>query len=172
MNYSGAGVFYFDPSSNDDCHLYNGFTLWKNLDFGLYYIHTPSLEVRNSIFVENGVGMLPFVMGPSSTGHQMADKYANIINNIWIGKTSSFDNSLDRADTSDHNIQLSVFARGDGSWARCGKIGLQMTVFTNGGNGITSHPFTGIMSYQTIKGITTLTGEFNCHLMLILLEKE
>ncbi|XP_012942613.1 fibrocystin-L [Aplysia californica] len=154
----GVGLFSEDPPADSSCTTYSGFTLWKNLDFGIYYNSVPSAVFKNNIFVENGVGIFPFVMGPASLSHAYQDKYSEVSNNIFIGKTSTFSESLDVLDKSDHNIQLSVMARSHGSGSACGKIGMEMTIFTSGPNGIPSHPLVGIMSYQTLKGITRVTG--------------
>ena len=80
-------------------------------------------------------------------------------NNLFVGKTSSFSEKLDIIDNKDHNILLSGTARGHGSRVVCGKIGMEMTTFSSGPNGIPLHPLVGIHSYQTIRGETRLKGE-------------
>ena len=149
----------FDTESPPDtCALYNGLIAWKNVDIGLYYYGTPKLQVENSIFVENGLGIFPYVMGPSAIGHTYDDdKTVKITNNIFIGKTSSFSETLDVAPSSS-NFALSSMARAGGHGV-CGKRGVWMTIFTGGGNGHPSHPLVGIMNYQNLKGLTIFSGQ-------------
>ena len=134
--------------------------MWKNLDFGIYYQAGASTVIKNNILVENGVGVFPFIVGPASLGHGFDDKYADITNNIFVGKTSSFDESLDVIDSSDHNIQFSSTIRSAGSGSPCGKIAFQMATFSSSGNACPGKPCTGIKAYQAIRGVTRVDGKF------------
>ena len=155
---SGAGLIIYEDSVQESCTLWSGFTFWKNLDFGIYYYARPNGVFKNNIFVENGVGIFPMVWGPSSVSHDHRDVFVNITDNIFIGKTSTFDKSLDVIH-DDINTRKTKYARSVGSEKVCGKIGFQMTTFTTGNNAMPAFPFTEIMAYQTIKGITCVTGE-------------
>ena len=148
----------FDTESPPDtCALYNGLIAWKNVDIGLFYVGTPKLQVENSIFVENGLGIFPYVMGPDAIGHTYDDdKTVKITNNIFIGKTSSFSETLDVAPSSS-NFALSADARAGGHGV-CGKRGVWMTIFTSG-NHHPRYPLVGIMNYQNLKGLTIFSGQ-------------
>ena len=114
---------------------------------------------QNNILVENGIGIAPLIMGPSSGSHQYADDYVEIKNNIFIGKTASFDEALD-VKHNDFNMGSSTSARYVSSSKPCGKIGFLMTTFTTAGNNLPTHPFLGIMGYQAIRGTTLVNGKY------------
>ncbi|GFN92112.1 fibrocystin-l [Plakobranchus ocellatus] len=153
----GVGIFPEDPAADATCVTYSGFTLWKNFDFGIYYNNEPSVVLKNNRLIENGIGIFPMVIGPSATGHAYADKYCEIDDNIFVGKTSSFSYTDDVMSSSDENIALSGQGRGSGT-GTCGKIGFMMTTFTGGSNASPFKPFMNIMSYNAIGGRTMVDG--------------
>ncbi|CAL1525942.1 unnamed protein product [Lymnaea stagnalis] len=152
----GVAAVPEDQLVNSTCILYNGFTLWKNMDFGFYFNNNGSVIFKNNVLVENGVGIFPMLVGPSAVKHAYTDKYVEITGNIFIGKTAAFSEKLDVVDKTDDNIVLSEQIRSHGSLVVCGKIGIEFTTFTGGGNGAPVKPFVNIMSYPTIKGVTKL----------------
>lgn len=152
-------IFELDAPADPSCIIFNGFTSWKNLDFGFYLQSTASLELKNSVIAENGLGVFTFVIGPSATGHSYADKSATIDDNVFIGKTSSFSESDDVMDSNDLNIALSSDGRSPGSSRVCGKYGMSATIFSSGGNSVPEKPFNNIMKYQAIMGLTQLNGK-------------
>ncbi|GFN92106.1 fibrocystin-l [Plakobranchus ocellatus] len=153
----GIGIFPAEPTVDSTCVTYNGFTLWKNFDFGIYYNNKPSVILKNNWFIENGIGIFPMVIGPSATFHDYADKYCEIKNNIFVGKTSSFSYTDDVMLPSDKNIKLSQRGRGAGN-ETCGKIGIMMTTFTSSFNGSPFKPLMDIMAYNAIGGRTMVDG--------------
>ena len=94
-----AGVFQL-PDQHDGvapCGRIAGFTSYHHFDWGLYLQSFGSLELEDNIVMENTVGSFSFVYGPSSTGHQFADKYVSVKDSTYIGATARFDcASLDR----------------------------------------------------------------------------
>jgi hypothetical protein len=42
--------------------------------------------VNNSVLVENGAGLMAFVIGPGATGHAFADKYVEVSNSVFVGR--------------------------------------------------------------------------------------
>ncbi|KAK3716577.1 hypothetical protein RRG08_039372 [Elysia crispata] len=153
----GIGIFSEDQAADSTCVTFSGFTLWKNYDFGIYYNNEKNAIFKNNWLIENGVGIFPMVIGPSPNDHTYEDKYCEINNNAFIGKTSSFSYSDDVMSSSDVNIQLSGQGRGFGSGA-CGKIGFSVGTFTGGSNAAPFKPFTNIMSYNAIGGRTMVDG--------------
>ena len=67
------GLFPDNEGADESCTMFHGFTLWKNVDFGIYYNNPSSALIRNNVFVENGVGLFPFIFGPLSKLHQVRE---------------------------------------------------------------------------------------------------
>ncbi|KAK0070514.1 fibrocystin-L [Biomphalaria pfeifferi] len=154
----GVVLFPLDKALNDSCIIYNGFTLWKNFDFGFYQNNIANVIYTKNILVENGVGIFPMVVGPNQVTHKSEDKFVEVNYNIFIGKTATFSETLDVLTKTDSLINYSPNARGDGSFSACGKIGIETATFTGGSNMAPEKPFVNIMSYPTLKGITRLNG--------------
>lgn len=152
-------IFPEEKAIDETCVAFSGFTAWKNLDFGIYYNNPASLVIKKNVLVENGVNVWPAVIHPSATLHAYEDKFVEISDNIFIGKTSTFSESLDVIDLTDDNIKFSENSRGNGSLAPCGKVGVQLTSFSGASNKAPTMSLVAIMSYQAIKGITILKSQ-------------
>lgn len=137
--------------------MYSNFTLWKNLDYGVFYIGSASSSVVNLKAADNGVGVFQFIMGPAALAHRYADKYANVKNSLIIGTSDELNCSTGLGDRSDFNIAVSnEKIKFHSSPLR---IGITMPTFSSGSNACPNMPCNGIMSYQTIKGIFKLQGK-------------
>ncbi|KAH9519161.1 Fibrocystin-L, partial [Bulinus truncatus] len=147
-----------DVMVDPGCVAYSGFLLWKNFDFGIYYNHYPSLVIKNNILIENGVGIFPMIIGPSSAEHKYENKFVDINNNVLIGKTSSFSENLDHLDGGNEQVKFSSLNRGHGSSKPCGKIGIQIVTFTSGTNAAPKKEFTLLKIHPSIKGSMYLTS--------------
>ncbi|GFS10808.1 polycystic kidney and hepatic disease-like 1 [Elysia marginata] len=153
----GVGIFPEDVAVDASCVTYNGFTVWKNYDFGFYFNNEANVIIKNNWIIENGVGIFPMVIGPGPVSHAYEDKYCEINNNGFVGKTSSFSYSDDVMPSNDENLLLSSQGRGFGNGV-CGKVGFSVGTFTGGSNASPFKPFTNIMSYNTISGRTMVDG--------------
>ena len=64
---------------------------WKNFDFALFTKTESSVEFDNIKAVDNGVGLLPYVVGPASDKHLYEDKYVTLENSLFVGTSDSYD---------------------------------------------------------------------------------
>ena len=156
-------VFFF-LAYLKQCTMYSNFTVWKNLDYGIFYLGSASSSVENLQAADNGVAVFQFIMGPASLGHRYQDKYANVKNSLIIGTSDELNCATAQGDKSDFNIQNSRGKVQSHSAPR--RVGITMPTFTSGSNACPEMPCSNIMSYQTIKGIFHMQGRSNCHLNL------
>ncbi|KAL5019598.1 hypothetical protein ScPMuIL_002490 [Solemya velum] len=149
------GVALFpDDGLTAKCRMLAGFTIWKCLDYGIYYNAQPSGFVTGVKLVENGVGIFPMIIGPKAVSHETANKEFTVENCAIVGRTSSFVCNGDTADPEDHNIKYSHQGR---CWSvKGGKVGISWPSFTSNSNGAPVRSFNGIKSYPAIRGIMTL----------------
>ena len=155
-NLIGSVIFPEDDVSGQ-CAMISGFISWKNHDFGLYYQNDPSVKLDNNIVVENGLGIWTAVLGPSSLGHIIGDKTAEISNTLLVGATASFDCSNDVSPVSD-NFDLGSNAR-PGRAPTGGMIGLSFPNFYQKSNMAPGKPFIGCKAYNSIAGLMKVTSK-------------
>ena len=67
------------------CGRFNDFLTWKNFDYGVALQTENSMELKNIRAIDNGVGFLPWVVGPSSYAHQWENKYVTLQDSIIVG---------------------------------------------------------------------------------------
>lgn len=152
------GVFILPGEVDKDasCVKMNDFTVWKSHDFGLYYQDGLEFLSENNMLIENNNGMVALITGPASLSHVYADKRVNVRHTTFVGQTSSFDCSNDKAPVGDDNFILSANSRPsfgpDG-----GMVGLVFPNYNSGGNGAPLKPFRGAKNYNAIGGLTTLS---------------
>ncbi|XP_076438726.1 fibrocystin-L-like isoform X2 [Babylonia areolata] len=154
---TGVGLFGEDTAVSSTCTKWSGFRAWRNADWGLYLFNTASMEVEDLVGVENGASLLLFVMGPSSTTHDMEDKAITVRDSVFVGRTSSFDCSENSLDSSDPNVRLSGQARG-WRYGSCGRTAIAFPNFVNGSNDAPTKGWTNSMSYQALKGIMNINN--------------
>ncbi|CAL1525941.1 unnamed protein product, partial [Lymnaea stagnalis] len=152
----GVSVMPCDTLADSVCVTYSGFTVWKNFDYGFYYNNRPSLVIKNSILIENGIGIFPMLVGPNAVNHEYTDKYVVVNDNVFVGKTSTFSETLDVLDEKDDILTYSPMLRYSGRPSPCGKIGVIIATFTSGSNEAPQRALTNIMGYGSIKGLTKL----------------
>ena len=71
------------------------FHAWRNWDFGVYTQSENSIEFSNMTMVDNGIGFLPYGIGPSADAHLYEEKYMSMENSIIVGTSDVHDCSLD-----------------------------------------------------------------------------
>ncbi|XP_029647330.2 fibrocystin-L-like [Octopus sinensis] len=147
----GIAVFDFDVSpKKTECVKYTGFHVSHCTDVGLYHNNEPGFILENSIFIENALGVFPFVIGPPSLTHQTSSKAVVIRNSTFVGLTSSYDCSIDRLSKDDPNIAYSSLSRSNtDGWT----VGIDWLTRTSGSNRAPDKPFINIMAYPTISGV-------------------
>ncbi|KAK7105773.1 hypothetical protein V1264_017108 [Littorina saxatilis] len=149
---TGVGIFPDDTPVDSTCYLWAGFMLWKNGDWGLFIDNSPSVQFKNIVAAENGASVMTHVIGPGATGHATGDKTVDVSDSTFIGRTMSFDCSLDIMDSSDDCVALSSQYRG-WRYGSCGMAGIVFPNFVSGSNNAPKKPWAGSMTYNAINGI-------------------
>ena len=73
------------------CGRVNDFFAWKNYDYAVHIYSENSYEFDNIRAVDNGVGILPWVVGPSAAAHLSENKYVSMENSIIVGVSDVYD---------------------------------------------------------------------------------
>jgi hypothetical protein len=154
-NILGAVVLPDDPAPSD-CAKLSGFIAWKNHDFGIYYQSKVNFVSENNLLIENSNGLVAIINGPGILSHVYADKRVEIKNTTFVGQTSSFDCVNDRLPSPDDNSELSANSR-PSSPPNGGMVGLVFPNYNSGSNKAPLKPFKGLMSYNAIGGLTTIS---------------
>ena len=139
------------------CITINDFKVWKAYDFGIYSQTPFTTKVTNFISVDNSVGVLVLVYGPSATSHEYASKYTYISNSTIVAGSAAFDCGTVVLDLGSSNMVISAQSR---SWRTDsgGKVGIGWSNFNSGSNKACVKPFAGLMTYQAIRGKTIVAG--------------
>ena len=73
---------------------FRDFFAWKNYNYGIYAKSENSLEVSNVVLIDNGVGFLPYGIGPSADSHQIEEKYMSFTDSLIVGTSDVYDCSI------------------------------------------------------------------------------
>ncbi|XP_045208899.2 fibrocystin-L-like [Mercenaria mercenaria] len=85
----------------------SGFTSWKNLDIGLYYIGRANVVIEQNILIENQIG-LGVVLSQDQVDK---DRFVHLKNTTFIGQTTSFDCLNDKVSPGMRNhISTTIFS--------------------------------------------------------------
>ena len=83
---TGAAIMSEDVPAASTCYVWSGFLLWKNADWGLYVDNSPSQQIKNIVAVENGAGLMTYIIGPHATVHAMEDKRVDVTDSTFVGR--------------------------------------------------------------------------------------
>ncbi|KAG8441696.1 hypothetical protein GDO86_010760 [Hymenochirus boettgeri] len=153
--YGGLYGVYMNQDGLPGCSLIRRFKLWKCFDYGIYVQSTESLRITESVFVDNGMGIFTIVYTPAATSHQTSDKTATISNSLFVGSSPDF-NCNDTLTDSDANIKISATQRSTRPM-NGGRSGICWPAFVSSHNMAPGKPHAGLMSYNTISGVMTVT---------------
>lgn len=153
----GIGLFPDDIVAYLDCISFNGFTIYRAVDFAFLYLNNPSVKFNQITLVDNGIGFLPFVIGPDATSHSFASKFVEFTNSLIVGTSPEFDCNNDIIDQTP-NIQLNNLGKRFYAKNR-GRIGYTWPSFTSGTNGAPFMPFIHVGAYNSIKGVMRTEGK-------------
>ena len=79
-----------------DCVVFRGFFIYKAYDYGIYLLTHDTVEMEDNLFVDNGVGIHPFLIRPKAETHNLEYKHLRINNTVFVGR-----NADDQCDTGD-----------------------------------------------------------------------
>ncbi|KAG8441692.1 hypothetical protein GDO86_010757 [Hymenochirus boettgeri] len=153
--YGGLYGVYMNQDGLPGCSLIRRFKLWKCFDYGIYVQSTESVKITESVFVDNGMGIFTIVYTPAATSHQTSDKTATISNSLFVGSSPDF-NCSDTLTNSDANIRISAEHRSTRP-IKGGRSGICWPAFVSSHNMAPGDPHAGLMSYNTISGVMTVT---------------
>ena len=73
------------------CVAFKNLLAWKNYDYGICAKSDNSVELSDITIIDNGVGFLPYLYGPSSDSHLFEEKYMSFSNSHIVGVSNSYD---------------------------------------------------------------------------------
>ena len=81
-----------------NCVKIKNFLSWKNWDYGLYALHTDSIQIDNCKLIDNGAGFVSQTIGPNAASHRYKEKYIEINDTLISGTSSTFECSEEEVD--------------------------------------------------------------------------
>ncbi|KAM4688908.1 fibrocystin-L [Discoglossus pictus] len=156
-NEAHGGLFgvYMNQDGLPGCSLIRRFTLWKCWDYGIYTQTADSVQVSEAVLADNGMGIISIVYTPPSVSHQTSNKTIQISNSLLVGSSPGAQCNDVMAD-SDPNIKLSAEHRSSRPLTG-GRSGICWPTFASAQNGAPDKPHAGLMSYNAISGLMTVT---------------
>ena len=135
------------------CGKFSDFYAWKNWDYGVHQYTENSMEFDNIRAVDNGVGILTWIVGPSAPAHQFENKYVKLENSVIVGTSDvySCDAETVKPDIYTSEMDNSRKWKGRGKWQngwQAHHYGMIWPVFQSKFSKIT-HPW-----HQVQKGAT------------------
>ena len=73
------------------CVVFRNFLVYKIYDYAFYLLTHDTVELENNIVVDSGVGVHPFLIRPRPTTHNVEEKYLQINNTLFVGRSDNFD---------------------------------------------------------------------------------
>uniref|UniRef100_A0A8D3DR72 PKHD1 like 1, tandem duplicate 2 n=1 Tax=Scophthalmus maximus TaxID=52904 RepID=A0A8D3DR72_SCOMX len=158
-NEAHGGLYgvYLNRDGLPGCSLIQGFFVWRNFDYGIYFQTIMDVVISNVTLVDNGMGVMPLIFAPASVSHMYADKKAQIQNALIVGSSPNF-NCSDTLPSSDYNVVNSASHRGPRP-LNGGRSGICWPTFGSGHNSAPVKPHHLNNNYNAIKGLMTVKGE-------------
>ncbi|MCJ8746157.1 hypothetical protein PDJAM_G00138700 [Pangasius djambal] len=158
QNEAHGGLFgvYMNKDGLPDCSQIQGFSIWKSFDYGIYFQVYMSVVVSNVTLVDNGMGIMPLIYEPPSVSHAYSNKTALVQDSLIVGSSPNF-NCSDTLSMNDTNIALSAGHRAPRP-LNGGRSGISWPTFESAHNQAPMKPHAGLMSYNTISGLLTVTN--------------
>ena len=87
-----------------DCVVFRGFFIYKAYDYGMYLLTHDTVELEDNLFVDNGVGVHPFLIRPRPTTKTLEYKHLRINSTTFVGR-----NDPTQCDTGDSTPSYNWF---------------------------------------------------------------
>ncbi|KAJ8334858.1 hypothetical protein SKAU_G00404970 [Synaphobranchus kaupii] len=157
QNEAHGGLYgvYLNKDGLSGCSLIQGFTVWRCFDYGIYFQVAMSVYVQDITLIDNGMGILPIVFSPPSLFHEYSDKAVHVTNALIVGSSPEF-NCTESLSSSNTNILLSSPHRSTRPPSG-GRSGICSPTFASSHNNAPMKPHAGLMSYNAISGLMTVT---------------
>ncbi|XP_070588608.1 fibrocystin isoform X3 [Erythrolamprus reginae] len=148
------GVHLYKGDGFPNCTKIIGFLSYKNYDYGIMFHLVGSVVVEKVTLVDNVVGLLPVLYGPSAKLHcHQKKQHLKLRNSIFVATSSSFDCIKDRIHPLSANVTITDRAPRN-PWR--GRIGMLWPSFTLDYNWWPDAPWHKIKNYSIVMGVTTL----------------
>ncbi|XP_076865903.1 fibrocystin-L-like isoform X2 [Brachyhypopomus gauderio] len=156
-NEAHGGLFgvYLNKDGLPDCLQIQDFTVWRNLDFGIYFQVSMRVLISNVTLVDNGMGIMPLVYEPAAVTHEYSNKTVTVQNALIVGSSPNL-NCSDSQPLNPINIALTASSRAPRP-LNGGRTGISWPTFESSQNGAPTHSHDGLLSYPAISGLLTVT---------------
>ena len=77
------------------CTMISGFLVWKAYDWGVFFFPTSRVIVKDIVLADNVNSINGLVYEPKALTHKTADKFIHIQDTVLIGRTASWDCTID-----------------------------------------------------------------------------
>nr|XP_055075128.1 fibrocystin-L-like [Misgurnus anguillicaudatus] len=156
-NEAHGGLYgvYMNKDGLAGCSQIQGFTVWKNFDFGIYVQVSMNVYISNVTLVDNGMGIMPIIYSPPSISHEYADKTVHVQESLIVGSSPDF-NCLDTLATSETYVALSKSHRAPRP-PKGGRSGVCWPTFESDHNQAPQKPHPGLTSYNAIAGLLVVS---------------
>ena len=98
-SHEGIHVNTYNPPleirEDKNCVVFRNFLIYKIYDYAFYLLTHDTVEMENNIIVDSGVGVHPFLIRPKAETHQVEEKYLQINNTVFIGRSDAFNCDTD-----------------------------------------------------------------------------
>ena len=82
--------------ADKDCVVFRGFFIYKAYDYAAFILTHDTVEMEDNLFVDNGVGIHPFLIRPRPTTGNLEYKHMRINSTVFVGR-----NDPSQCDTGD-----------------------------------------------------------------------
>ncbi|XP_066276424.1 fibrocystin-L-like [Branchiostoma lanceolatum] len=145
-----------------ECSMISNFLIYKCYSYGLYFQSVSSAVLNNVTSVDNGIGSFTSIIGPPSLSHQGKNKFVQIQDSFFVGRSSAFNCEDDVLDLSDDNIEIALALGGLGfpseKGTAGGNIGISFPGFVSGFSASPHHPWDSHLAYPALLGVTEVKG--------------
>uniref|UniRef100_A0A8C1B8X1 PKHD1 like 1, tandem duplicate 2 n=1 Tax=Cyprinus carpio carpio TaxID=630221 RepID=A0A8C1B8X1_CYPCA len=157
QNEAHGGLYglYMNKDGLPGCSQIQGFTVWRSFDFGIYVQVSMNVLISNVSLIDNGMGIMSLIYSPSSLSHAYSDKTVRVQGALIVGSSPNF-NCFDTLSTTMTYVALSRSHMAPRP-PNGGRSGICWPTFESNHNTGPQKPLTGLMSYNAIAGIMTVS---------------
>ncbi|KAA0710209.1 Fibrocystin-L Polycystic kidney and hepatic disease 1-like protein 1 [Triplophysa tibetana] len=134
---------------------YNGAAESTNIEWNAAIEVSMNVLISNVNLVDNGMGIMPIIYKPPSISHEYEDKSVRVQESLIVGSRPDF-NCLDTLVKTKTYVSLSASHRAPRP-PKGGRSGICWPTFESEHNQAPQKPHAGIMSYNAIAGLLTVS---------------
>ncbi|KAK2887447.1 hypothetical protein Q8A67_015675 [Cirrhinus molitorella] len=153
--HGGLYGLYINKDGLPGCSQIQGFTIWRSFDFGIYLQVFMNVLISNVSLIDNGMGIMSLIYSPSSLSHEYSNKIVSVQGALIVGSSPDF-NCFDSLSTTMTYVRLSRSHKAPRP-TNGGRSGICWPSFESSHNNGPQKPLTGLMSYNAIAGLMTVS---------------